>query len=70
MDTIYQSTGRYLRHIKNQIPDLAVENICRPKPQSMITINQCESTEMRRGFEYGKTVWISDYLSVVVVNER
>jgi hypothetical protein len=49
---------------------LAVENICRPKPQSLITINQCESTEMRRGFEYGKTVRISDYLSVVVVNER
>lgn len=73
MDSIRHRLGRDSSDIKDQIPNLAVEDIRGAILQSIcsirITIDQSEALESGSGLEYGKAVWIPNYLGVVIIND-
>ena len=74
MDSSCHSLSWNVSEIKYQIPNLAVEDIRSAILESIgpvwITINQSESLETGCGLENRKIIWIPNYLSVIVVNDR
>lgn len=73
MDAICHRSGWDIRDIKDQVPNLPIEDICgsilQPAICVRVAINHSESLEIARGFEHRQAVRVAYNLGVVVVND-
>jgi hypothetical protein len=73
MNTSRGAARRNSREIKDQIPNLAVEDICSSKlqtiPTILIAINDPKSTEIWSRLQHWHAIRISDDLGVVVIDD-
>lgn len=74
VNTRSRACSRDIRQVKDEVPNLPVEDICRPPVQIsrvvFVAIDKTEAGESSCRLQSWRIVWIADELGIVLIDDR